>query len=82
MRQFKTKAKLDLLKEDQSIYEARCKGKSLKGRKKYRLIDLFSGAGGMTLGFSERFVQPFKSVWANDFNQDCVVTYNANFGDH
>lgn len=82
MRQFKIKAKFDLLKEDQSIYEARCKGKSLKGKKKYRLIDLFSGAGGMTLGFSERFGQPFKPVWANDFNQDCVITYNANFGDH
>ena len=82
MRQFKTKSKLDLLKEDQSIYEARCKGKSLKGKKKYRLIDLFSGAGGMSLGFSEKFGQPFKPVWANDFNEYAVRTYNHNFGDH
>ena len=49
---------------------------------RYRLIDLFSGAGGMSLGFSETFGQPFESVWANDFNQYCVDTYNQNFGLH
>ena len=48
----------------------------------YRLIDLFAGAGGMTLGFSKRFSQPFESVWANDHNKDAVATYNANFGNH
>jgi DNA (cytosine-5)-methyltransferase 1 len=48
----------------------------------YRLIDLFSGAGGMTLGFSAAFGNPFVSVWANDFNQYAVNTYNANFGNH
>jgi len=72
----------DILKEDQAIYEARCSGQVSKISKKYRLIDLFSGAGGMSLGFSRKFGQPFKPVWANDFNKDCVVTYNANFGDH
>ncbi|MCC5908324.1 MAG: DNA cytosine methyltransferase [Balneolaceae bacterium] len=52
----------------------------------FRLIDLFSGAGGMTLGFTnardkngENFFSP---VWANDFNKDSVDTYNANFGEH
>jgi DNA (cytosine-5)-methyltransferase 1 len=34
----------------------------------------------MSLGFSEAFGQPFQSVWANDFNQFCADTYNANFG--
>jgi DNA (cytosine-5)-methyltransferase 1 len=36
----------------------------------------------MSLGFSERFGQPFETVWANDFNKDCVQTYNANLGHH
>ena len=44
----------------------------------YRLIDLFCGAGGMSLGFSSAF----ESVWANDFNPYAVDTYNANFGNH
>lgn len=50
-------------------------------RREYNLIDLFSGAGGLTLGFSQAFGHPFRSVWANDFNEDSVRTYNANFGD-
>ena len=51
-----------------------------------RLIDLFAGAGGFTLGFASckgRSGKPeFKSVWANDFNKEAVNTYNANFGNH
>jgi len=73
---------LDVLKEDQAIFEARCSGKLPEERQKYQLIDLFAGAGGMTLGFSESFGQPFESIWANDFNKYCVETYNANFGNH
>ncbi len=48
----------------------------------YRLIDLFAGAGGMTLGFSKAFGNNFVSVWANDFNHAACCTYNANFGYH
>ncbi len=71
-----------LLKEDEAAYEARCNGDPIKNTIRYRLIDMFSGAGGMTLGFSDRFGQPFKSVWANDFNKFCAETYNENFGPH
>jgi len=46
------------------------------------MIDLFAGAGGMSLGFSERFEKPFVPVWANDFDEDAVATYNENFGQH
>jgi DNA (cytosine-5)-methyltransferase 1 len=46
------------------------------------LIDLFSGAGGMTLGFTKEFGNNFAPVWANDVNEYAVVTYNANFGGH
>lgn len=52
----------------------------------FRVIDLFAGAGGFTLGFTmlkNGAGNPyFKSVWANDFNKDAVATYNANFGNH
>ncbi|MGV7928986.1 MAG: DNA cytosine methyltransferase [Spirochaetota bacterium] len=48
----------------------------------FKLIDLFCGAGGMTLGFTEAFGHNFKPVWANDFNKYCVDTYIANFGHH
>lgn len=47
-----------------------------------RLIDLFAGAGGFTLGFSMQFGSRLEVVWSNDFNADAVRTYNANFGDH
>jgi len=49
----------------------------------YRTIDLFSGAGGFTLGFHnlkhENGENLFRPVWANDFNKDAVDTYNHNF---
>ncbi len=42
-------------------------------------IDLFSGAGGLSLGFEKLSGKPFKSVWANDFNDHAAATYSANF---
>jgi DNA (cytosine-5)-methyltransferase 1 len=51
-------------------------------RQNYRLIDLFAGAGGMTLGFTAMLGNNFVPVWANDNNRDAVRTYRANFGDH
>jgi DNA (cytosine-5)-methyltransferase 1 len=71
-----------LVREEQRVYESRTDGKLSRKRKRFRLIDAFSGAGGMALGFSEHFSHPFESVWANDFNNYCVETYNANFGSH
>jgi DNA (cytosine-5)-methyltransferase 1 len=50
--------------------------------KTYRLIDLFSGAGGMTLGFTAEFGNPFVPVWANDNDEAAAETYNRNFGEH
>lgn len=49
---------------------------------KYKLIDLFCGAGGLSLGFSSIFGHNFRPVWANDFNRFAADTYNENFGDH
>lgn len=51
-----------------------------------KMIDLFAGAGGFTLGFTEYSKlndnASFKPVWANDFNKYAADTYNANFGEH
>ena len=48
-----------------------------------RLIDLFSGAGGMTLGFTDpRFGGGFESVRAVDNDLAATKTFAANFGDH
>ncbi len=49
---------------------------------KYRLIDLFAGAGGLSLGFTPAFGHSFEPVWANDFNKYACDTYSANFGPH
>jgi DNA (cytosine-5)-methyltransferase 1 len=68
--------------DDETVYFDRIKGKLLKSRKKYRLIDLFAGAGGMTLGFSRAFGHVFESVWANDINDYAAKSYNLNFGRH
>jgi DNA (cytosine-5)-methyltransferase 1 len=54
----------------------------LQYKRSYKLIDLFSGAGGLTLGFTQAFGHNFVPVWANDNNKDAVATYNTNFGNH
>ena len=47
-------------------------------KKRIRAISLFSGAGGMDLGFRKAGVEV---VWANDFNKAACETYRKNFGD-
>lgn len=71
-----------LLKEDELTYYARASDQIAPKKREFTLIDLFSGAGGMTLGFTRAFGHNFKPVWANDFNKYCVDTYNLNFGNH
>lgn len=39
-------------------------------------IDLFSGCGGMTLGFSWA---GYKSIFASDIDENCQLTFNHNF---
>ena len=68
--------------DDESVYYDRLEKKLLKNDRRFKLIDLFAGAGGLTLGFTEIFGHPFKSVWANDFNKYAASTYNLNFGVH
>ena len=47
-------------------------------KKKYRIISLFSGAGGMDLGFINA---GFDIVWANDFFKEAVESYKKNVDD-
>ena len=44
-----------------------------------RVVSLFSGAGGLDLGFVEA---GHEVVWANDNDRDAVETYRRNIGDH
>lgn len=50
----------------------------------YKLIDLFCGAGGLSLGFMDhRFCGDFESVLAIDNNKFAIETYKENIGiDH
>lgn len=43
------------------------------------VVSLFSGAGGMDLGFIQ---SGYRVIWANDFQKDAVTTYQKNIGDH
>lgn len=66
---------------DEEVLRTRIQGK-LDPALRPRVIDLFSGAGGMTLGFTPFMGHFFEPVWANDCNSYAVQTYNTNFGDH
>jgi DNA (cytosine-5)-methyltransferase 1 len=48
-------------------------------KKKLRYIDLFSGAGGLALGFEN---QGFENVFSLDFEKSFCETYRTNFPDH
>lgn len=44
-----------------------------------RVLTLFSGAGGMDLGFIQAGAE---ILWANDFEKDATITYKNNISDH
>lgn len=52
----------------------------MSGKKnKFTVVGLFSGCGGLDLGFINA---GYQVVWANDFNKDAVETYKRNIGNH
>lgn len=44
-----------------------------------KLVSLFSGAGGLDLGFK---MAGHEIIWANDIYEDAVATYQKNLGNH
>ena len=46
-------------------------------KRAFKALSLFSGAGGMDLGFRKA---GFNVIWANDFNEAACDTYCANIG--
>lgn len=63
---------------------------ALPAQQTHSVVSMFSGCGGMDLGFLGGFEflgryyppNPFKIVWANDFNPFACATYARNIGDH
>lgn len=54
--------------------------KKIKNKdKKLKVVSLFSGCGGLDLGFINA---GYEIVWANDFLPEAVETYKKNIGDH
>ena len=51
----------------------------MENNKKYKVAGLFSGCGGLDLGFIN---SGFNVIWANDFFKEAVETYKKNIGDH
>ena len=47
--------------------------------KKYKVGGLFSGVGGIELGFEQA---GYKISWANEFNKNACITYRLNFKKH
>ena len=43
------------------------------------VVSLFSGAGGMDIGFIKK---GFDVIWANDFFDDAIISYKKNIGSH
>lgn len=61
--------------------------KKSEPHKKYRILSLFSGCGGLDLGLEGGFTylghqyaeNPFEIVWANDINEKATKTQKLNF---
>jgi len=49
-------------------------------KKKIKIISLFSGSGGLDLGFLS--TGKYSVIFANDFNPQACETYSHNIGDH
>lgn len=48
-------------------------------KSRFNYIDLFSGAGGFSLGFKNA---NFENIFSLDFEEDCCETYKTNFPNH
>jgi len=86
-----TKAAPTALKEDyqptNNLAEVVANGNG-NAAKKFNVVSMFSGCGGMDLGFAGGFEifgrryrsLPFEVIWANDLNPEACKTYERNIG--
>jgi len=51
----------------------------MNNERKLRVVGLFSGCGGLDLGFKNA---GYEIIWANDFMKEAVETYRKNIGNH
>ena len=60
-----------------STISSKPEGKTFKkADRRFKTIDLFAGIGGIRLGFEKA---GFNTVFANDFDEQCKLTYDLNF---
>lgn len=64
---------MDLEKDENEFFECH----TTNGN--YKVVSLFSGAGGMDLGFIQA---GFDVIWANDIIPEAIETYRNNIGNH
>ncbi len=64
---------VELIKDEKEEYEI------ANNPDKLKVVSLFSGAGGMDLGFINA---GFEIIWANDFFKEAVESYRKNIGKH
>ena len=64
---------MDMVKDDQELFEVN------EHQGNYKVVSLFSGAGGMDLGFIKA---GFDVIWANDIIPEAIETYKKNIGNH
>ncbi len=79
-----------VFREDPASYGTRTGDVALNQNtsRHFSVVSLFSGCGGMDLGFSGGFEflgrhykkLPFKIIWANDINAEACRTYRKNIG--
>lgn len=80
---------LEILETDAEMRNAFKNGEK-PCKKCFTVISLFSGCGGMDLGFMGDFTalgrryakHPFKLIWANELNEAACRTYRKNIGKH
>lgn len=73
-----------------AAYHVTPKANEKQGKTCFTVVSLFSGCGGMDLGFKGNFTAigryyaklPFKLIWANELNEAACRTYRKNIGEH